>query len=54
MSDIQDYAAPLPNGGLDQTVSQAHEEFLRLVTVPVLVNERRALSDSRELALFSK
>jgi hypothetical protein len=26
MSDIEDYAAPLPNGGLDATVSQAHEE----------------------------
>jgi hypothetical protein len=31
MSNVEDYAAPLPNGGLDQPVSQAHEEFLRLL-----------------------
>jgi hypothetical protein len=29
---------PCPSGGLDQPVSQAHEEFLRLLTVPVLIN----------------
>jgi hypothetical protein len=38
MSDVEDYAAPLPSGGLDQPVSQAYEEFLRLLTVPVLIN----------------
>jgi hypothetical protein len=43
MSDIEDYAAPLPNGGLDPTVSQAHEEFLRLVTVPVLINREKGV-----------